>query len=137
MKKILLFLVLAIGINAQAVVIKYTYDNAGNRTKRAVDQNARYSQQNISQNDTSIMLCDKKIGIFPNPTDGPIKIEVSFLGANDKGEIFIYDISGQLVLTKKIEGMITNIDLSARPSGMYVMNIRINQEENTWKIIKK
>lgn len=137
MKTKLTVLMLATAFAASAITIRYTYDNAGNRTKRAVVTASPYPWLAAPQNGISTMLGDKNIRIYPNPTEGPIKIEINGLIDSDIAEAHIYTMTGVIISKKKFDCDIMEFDISAQSSGMYLLDICINGECSTWKIIRK
>jgi len=79
---------------------------------------------------------NKKITIYPNPTIGLVTVEIS-IREKDLARIVIYDIKGKLLLEYKNVSSITEIDLSNKPSGTYLLKIFIDNKPTTWKIIKQ
>ena len=82
----------------------------------------------------------KKLAIYPNPTDGLIKVEFN---DNSRGELFydIFDMSGkkirsfhEYVLSNSF--LITN-DLTDIPSGLYIAKFYFGKNSKTMKIIKQ
>lgn len=76
---------------------------------------------------------DSKIFITPNPSSEFIKI--NNLGTTDS-DIKIYDLTGRVVLERKINAENNIVEISHFQSGIYLLNIRINDSEISLKIIK-
>ena len=74
------------------------------------------------------------VAIYPNPTTGICHVECE----RGEGQCFIYDVFGKLLISKNIEGEITDLDLSDFAIGTYIIHI-INENGNvfTQKIIKR
>lgn len=60
--------------------------------------------------------------VFPNPTRDFIKIVVSEKFAQSEGAFSIFDWSGKLVLHQKMTGILTELNLSELPNGVYWLN---------------
>lgn len=77
---------------------------------------------------------------YPVPTDGIVTLEMSLPMSGDY-QIVIYDLGGnQLRVTERrfVKGLnITEEDLTAYPSGNYLLNIRSKNFAKTFKVIKK
>lgn len=77
-------------------------------------------------------LASETIKIFPNP----VKDFIHLTGINKKISVFIYDLSGKLMLTKVIYND-SRIDISTYKPGLYFVNI-IDRENNNYqfKVVK-
>lgn len=62
---------------------------------------------------------NQNLSIFPNPTNG--NCIITHTGAMDAVEVF--NINGQLVASKNVNGLTTNIDLNNLPSGTYSVRV--------------
>lgn len=118
--------------------VSYTYDNAGNRIKREPyielqSQNKRLMAATEEQS----LIIPNEIKIYPNPTDGLFKIEISGLNENDGCEMSVCSLSGQILLVRTDITQIVEIDIRQYPAGIYLLNITLNDEKSVWKIIKK
>lgn len=141
MKKIHIFilLLLAINCNLSAKTIYYTYDEAGNRISRYVElDKVTFPIEPKRGLVTHEMLNGLHVNIYPNPTEGLLKLEIiGFDEHRDYGHISIFDMSGKIVTDSDIKTMSTTIDITSEPNGVYLLNISLNTSSNTWKIIKK
>jgi PKD repeat protein len=75
--------------------------------------------------------------LYPNPSNGKF-----FIGSTvDIGEgiLTVTDISGRVILMKNIPGIKASepyqTDLSNLPTGVYIVNLRYNGTEKTWKMV--
>ena len=82
-------------------------------------------------------LGNKNIRIYPNPTSGVLKIEVAGFEDSDKGNLSIFNLSGQQLLNSDIISTFTELDISSSQKGVYILLINLNGESTTWKIIKE
>ncbi len=62
-------------------------------------------------------LNEKAIQLGPNPTDGPISIALE----EGAGEILILDVNGRLVKYLRVNEKEFQLDLSAEPAGLYLL----------------
>lgn len=121
--------------------ITYTYDNSGNRIKREIvlsPQRTSASNEDTTERlPVSDMLADKDIKIYPNPTQGMLKVEITNYESSDSGSIHVYSMNGQTVTHSEISFYLTDIDISNSPNGIYLMQIQLNGTSTTWRIIKQ
>lgn len=121
--------------------ILYTYDNAGNRTKREYFCNNSGRMANeppmavikdtaatAAQPETSFQVVD---ALYPNPTTGIFYIR--FGKALENAIIHIIDNNGKVIQQTKASGTQVTFDLSSMASGVYF--VRINDGGNV--ILKK
>ncbi len=69
---------------------------------------------------------ESPVKCFPNPNKGMIYMEIEN-NKNEKTEINVYDISGNLIYTKK-EVSNSEIDLSSQPNGTYIIKTKIGSK---------
>ena len=93
----LLFYLSAFSQNA----IRFAYDALGNRVKREIVlQNSDVVKRNMSSEEKkednfySDMLSEKQIRIWPNPTEGHLKVEIQGLAPEEKACLRITSMSG-------------------------------------------
>ena len=85
---------------------------------------------------TSEFDLSNQIKVYPNPTDNLVTI----LFQNDfKGTYALFDITGKQIQTHSINSLETQISLEKYPSGMYLLVLNSNDENQikTYKILKK
>lgn len=138
-KKLFALIVCLIPYVSNAYKVSYSYDAAGNRVSKEIvlEQKRSLKKENSHGNTVSETLSDKEIRIYPNPTKGILKLEISVLEENDNCEISIYSSSGQLLYTLRTNEQIIDIDMTSFTSGAYFLHITINREQSIWKIIKE
>ncbi|MDH6307248.1 hypothetical protein M2451_000397 [Dysgonomonas sp. PFB1-18] len=138
MKKIIFIAILSMSvllIRAQSK-ISFNYDSSGNRTERviALTKSAVTTQELITENVNE----QYELKIYPNPTKGQIKLEISNSDKIKSCTITINAMSnGKLVLRKKATLPVTDIDISNQLNGFYIMVIEIDGNYSSWKILKK
>ena len=126
-------------INAFADRIVYNYDAAGNRL--SAQRQILFSPSRTtgvdeikSYNDS---LSNARITIYPNPTEGDLRIDIAGIDNFERSEVTIHSSNGA-VLSKISPLTASNeVDMTTYEDGIYLFVIRINDETTTWKIIKK
>ncbi len=163
MKKLILFFLIAgcflprPGYSQATINYTFGYDGSGNRISRNViilksaslakdsllkdalltNDSLTYVSSEAKGNDVFEEMFEKKqITIYPNPTKGLITVQIP-LNEEDNARIALYDLRGSLLLEYKNVSSITEVDLSDKPSGTYLMKIFIGNKPTTWKIIKQ
>ncbi len=116
--------------------IIFTYDNAGNMIKRSILSLKPFNSPKEDDNDIN-MLADKTLNIYPNPTDGPVNIDITGLTDSDIVNILLFSIDGKQLEVIKVKDSKATLNLSSRPSGMYFLLVIITGENKSWKIIRK
>lgn len=76
------------------------------------------TNEEFALNTTNVSLNSKNdFYVYPNPSQNNINISVPEINSNT--EIKIYNLSGQTVFVTKPESVLTNIDVSEFPKGVY------------------
>lgn len=121
--------------------IRYSYDAAGNRTKKELviePQKAPDNRQNVPPNHNNTGFtgrCNAEIYI----EDDGCRIVTSIKGLTkgDRCHIEMYSAQGAMVMRRNAENGITMLDLANMQSGVYLLRVTINDEAKTWKITKR
>jgi Secretion system C-terminal sorting domain len=128
--------------------IKFTFDAAGNQTKRAIcsgcaAKNAKdsdFKNEATVKNDDLLPSDIEKISYYPNPVREELYVKWENLTDNFVTQIDIYTITGQLMKTYENQKGFdtTTISFQTYPEGFYnlVLNYT-NGETKTLKIIKQ
>ncbi|MDI9256221.1 M12 family metallo-peptidase [Flavobacterium sedimenticola] len=69
---------------------------------------------------------------YPNPTNGVVTISSKDM----INEVTVYNVQGQLLFTKKMNELTTNVDISAFATGTYFFKLKINDSQANFKILK-
>lgn len=117
--------------------IRFSYDQAGNQTKRDICINCGRPSATLTNDD---YIVDEKISYYPNP----VKEEL-FINWKNKEDVIVnfievYNLNGQLLYNiddlKKTET--TTVNFLNYPEGIYLVNINFeNGTKQTLKIVKK
>jgi hypothetical protein len=76
------------------------------------------------------------LSVFPNPTANHLTLLVKEFN-NEKLQYRLYDLSGKLLLSDRVGGTHTLIPTGSFPSGIYLLNIILeNRNVQSFKIIK-
>lgn len=128
------------GLDICAQRIKYTYDNAGNRLTRQKEIVVQ-TRGALSDEEEPLVyeeeLSETKVTIYPNPTRGMLKVDISGVEKFENARISLYDLTGKLLQQWAGISQSNEIDLSERTSGMYIMQVAYNGKISSWKIIKE
>lgn len=81
-------------------------------------------------------LGEQEIRIYPNPTKGLLRIDIPNLG-DESMTLDVFDSQGRLLIRQDAAAIGNQLDLSAYPSGMYLLLIRTAGDKQEWKIIKE
>ena len=130
-------------LHAQAQVqdtIAYRYDAAGNRISRTLVLSTISAPAPPEEKPPVVyteVFADIQLKIYPNPTDGLVKVEIGNLPEGETAEIRLYAMSGKLIMTIRDVSKAVDINIGDQPAGIYVMNIVAGKFRTEWKIIKK
>lgn len=139
----MLFMVLSVWAGANVCAqnkIKYTYDDAGNRLTRKKEIVVQTRGALNNEEEPSVYeeeLSETKVTIYPNPTKGVLKVDISGVEKFENAQISLYDLTGKLLQQWAGISQSNEIDLSERTPGMYIMQIVYNGNTSSWKIIKE
>lgn len=123
-------------VDTYAQRIEYSYDASGNRISRKKEIVLTKSAESPATV-FSEELAERTIKIYPNPTEGHLKVEITDFDQCEAVSLSLYNIQGQVVLKRRMESSVCDLDISGRPNGLYVLQINIDGENTSWKIIKK
>lgn len=137
------FLLFHLVLFSQNTPICFDYDFAGNRISRTIcmtkDAGVNSSTKSTEQidDDNSLNIGEHEIKIFPNPTTGKFVLSVSNLIENQQVGINLYALNGSLLYEKVTTDAETEIDISQKENGSYILHVIIDGIRTSWKIIKQ
>ncbi len=122
-----------------AQTFNYTYDAAGNRIHR---QMVPLKSPENTTDSTEIMPAVEQAGViairvFPNPTAGALRVEITNMPENTRGSLVVWNLQGQELLRIQPLSVSMTADLSRHPAGNYILQIVIGAEKREWEIVKQ
>jgi hypothetical protein len=83
-----------------------------------------------------------QVSVFPNPATDKVSLNINAVNSNSNNYYTIYNILGNVVLTKKIENTSGNkynntIDVSGYSNGVFFVEVSVNGVKSIHKLIKK
>lgn len=135
-------------IQAQDFKIKFTYDSAGNQTKRELKlgganrptKNEAKEISELVEEDLQKFFPEDVISYYPNPVREELFLKWELIDENKVSTIAVYTTSGQLMKSyKQLETKQNQIiPFQELPEGIYsIILYYTNGEEKFIKIIKK
>lgn len=136
--------------------ISYTYDNVGNRVEKVIilgDGSKGSGSEKSDKNDLKEppkpdsfneeaikdnSFINQSIKIYPNPTEGIIRIEIPADPENNEEiRIIVHDINGKIIMNIPNEALVNEINLSNQSAGIYFLELKTGTRISQWKIIKR
>ena len=127
--------------------IVFEYDAAGNRTARYIVtedsdeqpgalRGAFAESDDMPKSDSPITLGDLSIDAYPNPTNGPVAIDIK--GDTDQPmNVEVFSNVGSSLMSKAVEIGRNMIDLSSYSDGQYIVVVTLGADKSTsFKVIK-
>jgi YD repeat-containing protein len=129
-------------LDAASTYIKYTYDASGNRISRTIEMDASKSSEADGTKSAPVVeytdqLAETEITIYPNPTQGRLTVKIANISQDASGSIALFDMNGRQILRQESIVTSNELDISEQPIGTYLMQIMIDEESTSWKIIKR
>lgn len=125
-------------LNADRVL--FTYDASGNRTSGQKEIIVRHLGADEQEAEPASPLQEAltlhRVSVSPNPTEGPLRIDISGLTTTDGSTITIYNTMGSIVYYESDIKESNDLDMTPYPAGMYLMILRLEGETSTWKIVR-
>lgn len=81
------------------------------------------------------LITVNKISVFPNPVANSVNVRIP--GIQGMADIRVFDIYGKMLMQKNSNQLNTQLDVSALPSGVYMVKVVNNDKESTMKIVKE
>lgn len=130
----LFFVIFSLSLSAQKKVM-YAYDAAGNRIKKEIlFEQSQSKSQIVAYSD---MLDEKEIKIYPNPTEGELRVEIFNELKKTEGIVTVHGNNGAMIYTTPIINGSASLDISSCPNGLYILHVKIGDSVSSWKIIKR
>lgn len=78
------------------------------------------------------VAANNSVNVYPNPTSGVLNIELS---SADNAVISIFDIAGNMIISKEVNQMNSTIDMSDVANGMYIVKVVQNGSVSSQKLM--
>jgi len=142
--------------------VSYGYDDSGNRVSRTINMSvltpppqdsteiAVEDMEDIvtgtqnpenggekSQEVYTDVLSEALITIYPNPTAGLLTVKIAHLPQHSVSSLTLFDMRGRVITQQQSLSDENKLDISAQPTGMYIMQIAVGDEVTSWKIVKQ
>jgi YD repeat-containing protein len=127
---LVLFSVVTLRLHAQNV--SFTYDAAGNRITRVVTATKAFGSSDDELPIAKNRVEEHKVVAYPNPTQGPLTVEVQGYTVGSECEIFLFDAAGRTIDRRKITTNRAELDLENQVPGVYVLKVFTDSEVSTF-----
>lgn len=122
-------------------VLKYEYDESGNRISRKVillSSKQDQPRQDKSEQESINELMDAfSVTIYPNPTRGNLTISTQSTHNNPLTELMLYNTQGKLLYKDTNNNNTNTINMSMYDKGIYLLIIMIEGNRKEFKVIKQ
>ncbi|MBQ9357833.1 MAG: T9SS type A sorting domain-containing protein [Prevotella sp.] len=121
--------------------VQYTYDNAGNRTSQSrvyeIDRQLSPLGQADNRLNAGTAICSQVSGHIVRAAmqSGILRVEVLGLKSDDRCRMAVYSMGGQVLLSKETTDTQNTFDLTGFATGIYMLQIVINDDKDTWKLL--
>ena len=138
MKKLLLSLLAAamLPVTASAQQIIYSYDASGNRISRSLANNGLNAPRKNIAASTKGITVKADVFISPNPTIGLLFIRLSRWSDTTTCRLLLSNIAGQVITEQMMTSAEATLNLSSYPNGYYILQVELDEEIKTYKIVK-
>ena len=135
---IICMMAIALANTAISQVVKFTYDDAGNRIKREVVTVLEMRQQEESEIPKFIKSMDLETLANVSIDESSNNIHVEF-SETDTTTIntAIYSIAGYKCYEADFKSPVFDVEIGKLPKGAYILVLTIDNRSKAWKIIKE
>ena len=126
--------------SALADRVTYSYDASGNRTdsQREIVFTRGASNSKSAQSKKYLdSLSLARIAIYPNPTEGDLRIDITGIEDFTDTELTVRSLNGSVLEHIQPLDVTNEMDLTSYADGIYLVIIKLKDQTTTWKIIKK
>ena len=139
--------------------VSYEYDAAGNRILRSKIITMKSSSSSTEGSKTKSAIADpnantdvvasseiqkyedllgeRKVTIYPNPTQGLLRVDFHGYGDMKAARLLLFDMHGKLLRQMNKVDPSNTLDLSQYPAGMYILQMIEGNAKSEWKIVKE
>ncbi|MBX2827325.1 MAG: T9SS type A sorting domain-containing protein [Flavobacteriaceae bacterium] len=101
----------------------------------SISVNNDYYIDDIQYSDQPLGVSDLEaigVSIYPNPVQNRLNVQ----SQEAISKVAIYNILGQQVYASNVDALSTSIDMSQMASGAYIVQVEVNGQSATYKVIK-
>lgn len=121
--------------------IVYSYDNDGNRIGTRIYFTKSVDNESLKDHVLLPSVVDTlntvEVCIFPNPTSDKIVVATSGKENDQTLKAVLLSMNGEILDEKTISDFQESFDLSGNASGIYLLELYMDQKKHIWKIIKR
>ena len=130
----------ALNAHAQQLVYEYDYDHCGNRVIRMCVQLNDRAGAEMNRDSADIALKEdwdngETMMLYPNPTKESVRFEIQ--GESKIGNYYLSDISGKTIEKGNCGNNFMILDLSNQKSGIYLLELYVDNKKHFYKVIKQ
>ena len=135
---IICMMTIALANTAISQVVKFTYDDAGNRIKREVVTVLEMRQQEESEIPKFIKSMDLETLANVSIDESSNNIHVEFSETETTTiNTSIYSIAGYKCYEADFKSPVFDVEIGKLPKGAYILVLTIDNRSKAWKIIKE
>ena len=135
---IICMMTIALANTAISQVVKFTYDDAGNRIKREVVTVLEMRQQEESEIPKFIKSMDLETLANVSIDESSNNIHVEFSETETTTiNTSIYSIAGYKCYEAVFKSPVFDVEIGKLPKGAYILVLTIDNRSKAWKIIKE
>lgn len=135
-KQLSLLVVAALPLAGFSQRVVFDYDAAGNRISRALSNGAS-NAPSIGNTDIEPLTEQwQTLYVGPNPCSDILYVRFSQWTDNDRCQLQLTNMSGQVFIEQLATSFQTSLSLSALQSGYYILSVELNGERKEYKIVK-
>lgn len=128
--------------------VRFGYDACGNRVSRTLEVKREDDRNGLAGNhpkesgdDANPAVSGDLVGgmayaIYPNPTEGRLILVTEGAVPPEGAVATLLTLTGSVMEERVVRSNREELDLSGRPSGVYLLRLSYGNETHTWKVIK-
>lgn len=125
------------------VNMNFNYDDNGNRTCNEIVITRILDKVNIQETESPFLtsaldsMNTVEISIYPNPTNDKVIVATRGMDSGQTLKAVLLSPTGKVLEERIVTDTGESFDLTGKASGVYLIEIYINQEKQIWKVIKR
>jgi hypothetical protein len=108
-------------------VYYYTASSFDNQTAVSSSGYAAYAQTMVTVGNNYVSASDKTFLVYPNPANDQVIIDFADFSTEYNTVVELLNVDGKLLLSQCVSKRKTQLDISALPSGIYVLRVTDNK----------